>query len=137
MIDLAQLRSDLERDEGCICHPYRDTVGKLTIGIGRNLDDRGITESEARHLLDNDIARFVDELNRRLPWWSGLSEPRQRALANMAFNLGTDGLLGFKRMLDAMRAGDFVKASEEALDSKWARQVGQRAGRISTLIKEG
>ena len=137
MIDRIQLRADLQRDEGLRCEPYRDSVGKLTIGIGRNLDDVGITESEARYLLDNDISRVTRQLDQRLPWWTGLSEPRQRALANMAFNLGIEGLLGFKKMLAAMREGDFHKASDEVLDSKYARQVGQRAGRVSTLIREG
>lgn len=136
-MDRVQLRLDLERDEGLRTEPYRDTVGKLTIGIGRNLDALGISEPEARFMLDNDVSRVIRQLNDKLPWWSGLTEPRQRALANMAFNLGIGGLLGFKKMLEAMRRGKYTEASEEALNSKWARQVGQRAGRISTLIREG
>jgi lysozyme len=137
MMDRVQLKIDLERDEGLRTALYNDTVGKATIGIGRNLDDVGISPAEARMLLENDISRVVKDLNNHLPWWTGLSEPRRRALANMAFNLGIGGLLGFKRMLEAMRQGAFHEAAEHALDSKWARQVGQRAGRISTLIREG
>jgi lysozyme len=137
VVDLTQLREDLERDEGLILEPYKDTVGKLTIGIGRNLDDVGITAAEAHHLLENDIERVLHGLNHSIPWWVRLSEPRQRALANMAFNLGLAGLLKFKRMLRALKDGEYERAANEALDSKWANQVGRRADRIADLIRKG
>lgn len=129
------LHADLIRDEGIRLKPYTDSVGKLTIGIGRNLDDRGISLLEAKQLLENDIAAVVEELDNRLGWWKGLSEPRQRALANMAFNMGVPRLLGFEKMLRALEAGDGEKAALEALDSRWARQVGDRAQRIAELLR--
>ena len=134
-MDIAKLKSDLERDEGLRLKPYEDTVGKLTIGIGRNLDDVGISEEEARHMLGNDIEWVVEELDRTMPWWRTMPEPAQRALANMAFNLGMPTLRQFRNMLAALQAGDYDKAAVEALDSRWARQVKGRADRIAALYR--
>lgn len=135
--DPATLRADLVRDEGIRLKPYRCTAGKLTIGVGRNLDDVGISEDEAYLLLDHDIAACVADLDRALPWWGTLSEARQRALLNMRFNLGLSRLLGFKQMLTALQQGDYQTAAAQALDSQWAKQVGDRAQRIAALIREG
>lgn len=136
-MDLATLKAELRRDEGVRLKPYRDAVGKLTIGVGRNLDDVGIAAAEAELLLDADVARAAADLDRALPWWRKLTEARQRALLNMAFNLGLPRLLGFEGMLAALAAGDPVRAAAEALDSRWARQVGERAQRIARMIREG
>ena len=129
------VEQDLIRDEGMVLRPYSDSVGKMTIGIGRNLDDRGITEAEARYLARSDILGAVADLDRNVPWWRGLAEPRQRALVNMCFNVGWPRLSSFARMWAALEAGDYETAADEALDSKWARQVGARAERIAALIR--
>ena len=131
------LIADLVRDEGLRLAPYKDSVGKLTIGIGRNLEDRGISWAEAQFLLDNDIAIATADLDRNAPWWRNLSEGRQRALVNMAFNLGVPGLMRFEKMLSALERGEYDDAAREALDSRWARQVGARAQRIARLIRKG
>lgn len=137
MIDLFKLRNDLKRDEGIRLKPYYDTTGNLTIGIGRNLTDNGITEQEAEYLLNNDINKTLSLLENNLDFWNNLSPRRKRALTNMAFNLGTTRFLGFKRMIKALRDGDYKKAAAEALDSKWSKQVGLRAKRIADMIMEG
>lgn len=133
---IEQLTEDLILDEGLRLKPYKDTVGKVTIGVGRNLDDVGITEYEARYLLENDIGVAMSELDREISWWRGLPEPAQRALVNMCFNLGWPRLSKFKGMLWALKDGDYPSAAEEALDSRWAAQVGQRAHRIADLYRE-
>jgi lysozyme len=135
--DPAALRADLIRDEGMRLKPYRCTAGKLTIGVGRNLDDRGISREEAETLLDHDIAAIAADFDRALPWWRGLSEARQRALVNMGFNLGLTRLMGFKQMLAALERGDTATAAAQALDSTWATQVGARAQRIAALLRAG
>ena len=135
--DAEKLRADLTRDEGMRLKPYRCTEGKLTIGVGRNLDAVGISAEEAYLLLDHDIAAIVAGLDRALPWWRSLSEARQRALLNMGFNLGLSRLLGFRQMLAAFQQGDYQTAAAQALDSAWAQQVGERAQRIAALIREG
>jgi lysozyme len=117
--------------------PYKCTGGKLTIGIGRNLDDRGITEEEADHLLSNDIDDFEDRLTREIPWMVGLDPIRQRVLIDMAFNLGVPGLLKFKRTLAAIRGKEYDRAAGMMLDSRWATQVGQRAKRLSHMMATG
>lgn len=136
-MNITQLKEELKRDEGLRLKPYKCTAGKLTIGIGRNLDDRGITEAEAEQLLMNDIMSIMNDLDMGFPSWKALSEVRQRAIINMVFNMGLKRFLGFKLMLNAIRAKDFKKAAEEALNSAWAQQVGERAMRIARMIENG
>ncbi len=127
----------LIRDEGLRLKPYKDTVGKLSIGIGRNLDDVGISEGEAIAMLENDIDRAEEGLDRNLPWWRGLDGVRQEVLVNLTFNLGITGLLGFKNTLAAMRDGLWSSAASRMLASKWARQVGKRAERLAKAMETG
>ena len=136
-MNINTLSDELPRDEGLRLKTYRCTAGKLTIGIGRNLDDVGISESEARVLLANDIAKVSAQMDKALPWWKSLSEPRQRVLANMAFNLGIAGLLGFKNTLGMIERGEYAKAADAMLASKWAKQVGARATRLSDMMRKG
>lgn len=132
-----KLSEQLIRDEGLKLKPYRCTAGKLTIGVGRNIEDVGITKGEALSLLQNDIDRCKEDLSRVAPWWTSLNEARQRALVNMCFNLGITRLLGFKNFLGALKAGDYQKAALEAKDSAWYRQVGDRAKRIVESVRTG
>lgn len=130
---IAQLRLH----EGERLKPYRCTAGKLTIGVGRNLDDRGITSDESAYLLNNDIDSHWIELLEHLPWVETLDEVRQRVMLDMAFNLGIFGLLTFHRTLGHIKAGNYALAASAMLESKWARQVGQRARRLATMMKTG
>ena len=134
---IAQLKQDLKLDEGLKLKPYHCTADKLTIGIGRNLADVGISEDEAMILLENDIKSAYGALDRNVKWWRKMHEPAQRALCNMCFNLGITRLLKFKKMLSALERGDYHTAADEALNSKWAKQVGSRADRIANLIRKG
>ena len=137
-MNLNELKEQLIRHEGLRLKPYRDTVGKLTIGIGRNLDDVGITDLEARFLCDNDIERIMAQLDRALPWWRGLEgDRRQQALVNMTFNLGLGGVLEFEKALAAMRVGDWAVAAREMLDSKWHKDVGHRAEELAEIVRRG
>jgi len=133
----AAMIHQLTLHEGMRRFPYKCTSGKLTIGIGRNLDDRGITEAEAAHLLSNDIDDFQSRLTREIPWMVGLDPIRQRVLIDMAFNLGVPGLLKFKRTLAAIRGKEYDRAAAMMLDSRWATQVGMRAERLSEMMATG
>lgn len=117
--------------------PYRDSVGKLTIGIGRNLDDVGISEAEANYLLGNDVAKVTSAIRQQLPWSDDLDEARFGVLQNMAFNLGAAGLLGFPKMLSKLEAKDYDGAAAEMIDSAWYAQVGDRAKRLVTQMTTG
>ena len=130
------LVKSLIANEGIKLKPYRDTVGKLTIGVGRNLDDRGITKEEALFLLNNDIQCIEKELA-SLQNFALLSKPRQRVIIEMAFNLGIEGLMEFKVMWKALQAMDWTGAAKAMLDSLWAKQVGQRAVRLATCMRTG
>ena len=111
-----ELKDVLIAHEGLKLEPYECTAGKLTIGIGRNLEDVGITLSEALYLLDNDISRVTAELDDRIPFWNNLSPNKQIVLASMAFQLGVNGLMQFKRMLAAAQLGDDKRVAREMRD---------------------
>jgi lysozyme len=132
-----KLLAELEVDEGLRLKPYRDSVGKLTIGIGRNLDDKGISEAAARFLLGEDVLEVEAGLDEALPWWRQQEEVRQRVLANMAFNMGLAGLLQFTNTLAAVREGRYEDAASGMLASLWARQVGPRATRLAEMMRTG
>lgn len=155
--DRAALRAELIRDEGVRLQVYRCTAGKLTIGVGRNLDDvgisaeetaalgltvaicrnHGVTRAQAEALLNSDIDKVEQQLDRSLSWWRQLNDARQRVLLNMAFNLGTAGLLGFKNTLAMVRDADYAGAARNMLLSKWAKQVGARSQRLAAMMRDG
>lgn len=130
------LAKNLIADEGLRLKPYKDTVGKLTIGVGRNLDDEGITEQEALYLLNNDIQR-IEKALAPLPNFALLSEPRQRVITEMAFNMGLEGVMEFKGMWKAIQDKDWDGAANAMLDSLWARKVEQRAIRLAKAMRTG
>ncbi|MGE4118933.1 MAG: lysozyme [Candidatus Nitrosocosmicus sp.] len=130
------LRDWLIRHEGIKQKPYRCTAGKLTIGVGRNLDDNGISLEECYYLLDNDIKRCKKDLE-NYQWYTKQPPGVKDALVNMCFNLGINRLLKFKKMILALSASHFHQAANEALDSLWAKQVGQRAKDVANMIRDG
>lgn len=137
---LDDIRRDIQRDEGCVLHVYQDSESFWTIGYGRLIDPRrggGITQREAEMLLDHDIERAMLGLDSKLPWWRELSQMRQRALVNAAFNLGINGLLTFRRALAALKDGRYAESADEFLDSKWHQQVGRRAKVIADMVRYG
>lgn len=118
-------------------HSGDTLVGNPAIGIGRDLSTNGISRPEAFYLANNDIDRVIDDLNAQMPWWHDLDDTRQRALAEMRFNLGQRGLSRFVLFLEAVRRRDFSIAASEMLNSTWATQVGDRAIRLSNMMKSG
>lgn len=153
-LDMQAILADLRRDEGEVKAGDRHVVyddatgepivagthvrGNPTVAYGRNLTaGRGITDPEADELLEDDVNAVCRELDNAIAWWRGLSDNRQRALVNMAFNMGVPTLMQFRKMLGALQAGRYEVAAEEALRSRWSSQVGARAERISDLIFDG
>ena len=131
--------TDLEReiadDEGFRAKPYRCTSDKLTIGYGTNIED-GISRDEALLLMRHRLGKVVAALQSRLPFWPRLTDDRRRVLANMGYQLGVAGLMGFKRMLAGLERGDYDGAAREMLDSKWARQDSPgRARRLAEKMR--
>jgi lysozyme len=155
----ALLEKELISDEGLKLRAYFDTASppRATIGVGRNLDDigirpaeskvlgittqsamrNGISHDQALDLLDNDILDREQALDKRLSWWRTLSDVRQRALLNLAFQLGVNGLLTFKATLAALQAGAYATAASGIRNSLYARQVPARAERIAHMIEMG
>jgi lysozyme len=131
------LKEQLIRHEGLRLTVYDCPAGYKTIGVGRNLEGKGVTEEEAMYLLDNDIKDFQESLSRELPWFDSLDECRRNILTNMAFNLGISGLLKFKNTLLAVENENWEEAASQMLDSRWAQQVGSRATELSGLMKSG
>ncbi len=127
----------IKRDEGLRLKPYADSVGKISIGWGRNLSDKGITKDEAEYLFANDLSEARIVVAQQLPWSTDLDEARQAVLINMAFNMGINRLLSFHNTLALIKAGSYAHAAEEMRKSKWAAQVGERAERLARQMRSG
>lgn len=125
-----QLIESVKQGEGLRLFPYRCSAGKLSIGFGRNLDDVGITELEAEYLLMNDLQRAENDA-KKLPGFDNCSQVRRDVLIEMVFNLGLPRVLGFRKMLAAVSNGDYTEAARQMLDSKWHKDVGNRADRLA------
>jgi len=135
--DMDSLIQQLVEHEGLELFPYEDTLGIVTIGVGRNLEERGISEDEAFYLLGNDIEVIWDELIKQHPIVEDLDDQRQMVLLDMAFNMGVPRLGKFKKMWAAIEEGDMNEASKQALDSRWADQVGRRAETLAERLISG
>ena len=135
--DMDSLIQQLVEHEGLELFPYEDTLGIVTIGVGRNLEERGISEDEAFYLLSNDIEVTWDELIKQHPIVEDLDDQRQMVLLDMAFNMGVPRLGKFKKMWAAIEDGDMNEASKQALDSRWADQVGRRAETLAERLISG
>lgn len=115
--------------------PYQDSLGLWTIGVGRNIEEMGISHKEAMLLLDNDLQRTISELEGSFDWFDYLPSVVADAIINLGFNIGLTKLLGFKKMLAALEDGDWDTAADELMDSRYARQVGQRANDLAHMVR--
>lgn len=152
------LLKQLIKSEGLRLEVYQDTLGIDTIGVGRNLQDRGITkeeldaldipnidavyqhgitEADAMFLLENDVQIVEEELLKAHPCIAELDAVRQLVLVDMAFNMGVPRLCGFKKMWAGVHEGDFKTASREMLDSRWAIQVKTRSHKLAHMMHHG
>jgi lysozyme len=133
---LTPIEQYIEANEGRMHLPYKDTVGKLTIGVGFNLTDVGLYDEEIDFILRNRVERMKLVLPLKIATWEALSGDQRLALMDMYYNLGWPRLSKFKRMLKHIDDGKYDKAAEELLNSKYASQVGQRAKRNAELLRK-
>lgn len=134
------LEAQLRRDEGEKLYAYKDSLGYWTIGIGILIDKEkggGLLPEESAFIFNNRVKILKSELSKRISFFDKLSETRQAVLLNMAFQMGVNGLLGFKNTLKTIESGDYSKAAKEMLMSKWASQTPQRANRLSKQMETG
>ena len=137
---MSKLLEMLKRHEGVETHAYTDSVGKITIGVGRNIDPEGglgLSPREVNYLLQNDVDRVENELLGVIPWVEYIGWARMDALVNICFNLGLPRFLKFKKALAAAEDGNWDLCAEEFMDSRWATQVGRRAIELTELLKTG
>lgn len=146
-MNLDLLEAELRRDEGVNYVPYLDTADppNQTCGVGHNMGTSPIpagwkfplTDAQVNDLLAHDLTVTFAALDLHLPWWRNLDEVRQRVVANCAFNMGINGLLGFHNALFAMQRGSYAVAAAGMLNSLWAKQVGDRAKRLASAMETG
>jgi|ERR1035437_14241 lysozyme len=135
MVNITEITDLLIKHEDLRTLPYTDTTGHLTIGVGRNLTDDGISIDEAMIMLDDDINNKISDLKKHLPYYDSLPDKVQLVLIDMCFNMGIGGLLTFKNTLLLIKTGQYKKAADAMLKSLWAKQVGNRAIEDSNILK--
>jgi lysozyme len=147
VIDRQKLRAQLSKHEGRKRYVYDDASGKNitegsfvrgipTVGVGRNLVDRGLSDDEIDFLLDHDINDALADAS-KFAFFSKLDPVRKAAMAELVFNLGLTRLKEFKKFLAFMVEERWTHAAGELLNSKWARQVGERAKVLAQQVQTG
>jgi len=129
-----ELMNMVARHEGFRARPYRDSRGYITVGYGFCLDTWPLSEAEAEVILDMRLRDVIHELSEQ-PWWETLTDRQQRALVDMAYNIGIGGVLSFHEMIAAIEARDWDRAAAAMLNSQWARQVGSRAEDDAAMLR--
>ena len=148
-MNIDRFKQTLARHEGKRPRPYDDAngktigpsyrviQGKLTIGIGHNLEDNPLPDHIIDLLLDSDVATVLSQLDASVPWWRNLDEVRQEALANMCFNMGIASLLGFRNTLRHLKEGRYPDAASGVRNSRYYRQTGRRGEEVARMIETG
>lgn len=131
------LRNLLIRHEGRSKKPYKDSLGKITIGCGRCLDTKGLSDTEIDYLLTNDIKEVINLMSENFEVYNELDPVRQDVLASMCFNVGLKGISEFRRMWAAISRHDYIMAANEMLTSAWSAQVGKRAVELADMMRSG
>lgn len=137
---MSKLTQMLRKHEGVRKYAYEDSRGYVTIGVGRCIDYRiglGLSDAEIEYLLKNDIDRVREELKSNFSWFHNLNKARKDAIISICFNLGLPKFMRFEKALAAMAEEDYITASNEFLDSRWALQVGKRAMELAEMIETG
>lgn len=134
--DNSALQELISRHEGKKLDMYKDSEGIWTIGIGHNLQDRGISDAVCTLLFQEDVALAISDCE-KFTWYRDLDEVRQAVIIDMMFNMGFTRFLGFTKTIDFIKNGLYLSASVEMLDSRWADQVGNRANRLSKMMETG
>jgi lysozyme len=135
-MDLHAFEDHLVWAEGEKLFLYRDSVGIQTIGVGHNIEEKGISKRVSRLMLKDDIQEVVEGC-RGLDYWNDLDSTRQLVVADMVFNLGLPRFLNFKKLNAALALGDYSLAAHEMEDSRWYRQVGRRAVKLQKAMITG
>lgn len=132
-----KLKATLRLEENEILHPYTDSVGKITIGVGHNLTDKGIPQEVSDILLDYDIDECIAQLHQHFPWYLNLPDVRQRVITDMCFNMGIGTFLTLHTLIDGMERKDYDYAATRMLSFRWAKQVKGRAVRLAKMMRTG
>lgn len=134
-MNIEKIKETLIKHEGLVLDMYKCSADVWTIGVGHNLEDKGISNRAAMVMLEDDINDAIDDLERNLTFFHSLPAVAKEALVNLSFNLGITRLLQFKKTLGLLREHKFTKAANELLDSRYATQVGYRALEVAEMIR--
>lgn len=134
-MNLEAIRNRLVLEEGLKLTPYKCTANKLTIGVGRNIEDRGISNETAMQMLDEDIDIMVNELRQNLSWFDKQNDAIQGVLIDLCFNMGISRLLLFVQTLKLIEQGQYAMAADELLDSKYAAMLPARSNRNAEILR--
>ena len=127
----------LTRDEGLRRKPYLDSTNHVSIGIGRNLTDKGVSGRTIDQMFQEDLDEAFLGAKDFFPDMDSWTPARQMAVINMVFNLGSFGFEKFKATRAAIERGDWDEAADHALNSKWATQVHGRSLRVAYMLRTG
>jgi lysozyme len=131
-----QLKDMISEHEGKRLDMYQDSENIWTVGVGHNIQERGISEAVCSLMLEEDIEEAINDAD-TFRWFEDLNDPRRAVIVDMVFNMGLTRFSGFKKTIQFIENELYNSAGIEMLDSKWANQVGRRAIRLSEIMKTG
>lgn len=134
-MNVERVKETLIKHEGLVLDMYKCSAGVWTIGVGHNLEDKGVSKKVAMVMLEEDINDALYDLKRNISFFHSLPEAAQEALVNLSFNLGITRLLQFRKTLGFLKERKFTRAANELLDSRYASQVGYRALEVAEMIR--
>jgi len=134
---MTDYKTTIEFEEGRRSHPYRCSENKLTIAIGRNIQERGLSDDEIDYLYQNDEKIAISDAESLVDDFEWLADGRKIALVSMAFQMGKGRVSEFKKMIKAINESNFHEAANQMLDSKWYRQTPDRAERAAAMMRTG
>ena len=143
-MNVDNLREQLKIDEGVKYEIYNDHLGYATFGIGHLIvegdEEHGkplgtpVSEQRVNAIFEEDVKKYISESKKVFPNLDDLPETAQEVIVNMCFNMGAPRLWGFKKFIAGVNSGNWNTAAIEMMDSRWARQVGDRAVRLKNRI---
>ena len=144
-MDIEKLREDIKYDEGCVYAVYLDHLQLPTFGIGHLITqddpeyqwdvDNPISEERVNEAFESDMNIVLDDCQTLYDDFDELPEEAQHIIANMMFNMGRTRLSKFKKHNSALMCGDWKTAAVEGRDSRWYKQVTNRAERLMSRLE--
>ena len=132
---MKNLIENIKESEGFVKHVYDDSLGIPTIGYGFAIKDLDLDEDIASEILSRKVSKLINDVDSKFDWFNEANDEIKEVVVEMCYQLGVGGFSKFKKTISYFANKDYIKASVEMLDSKWATQTPNRANKLSKIVE--